>query len=81
MAGARPGEASSKPQRMRTGHYSIGSPETVAAKVARLQGSLGADRFEMKYSSGTLPHAQMTRSIELFGSKVSPRVADILAGS
>jgi probable LLM family oxidoreductase len=57
----------------------IGSPETVAAKVVRLKGTLGADRFEMKYSSGTLPHEQMMRSIELFGSKVAPIVADKLA--
>lgn len=57
----------------------IGSPETVAAKIARLKGTLGADRFEMKYSSGTLPHEQMLRSIELFGSKVAPLVADKLA--
>jgi alkanesulfonate monooxygenase SsuD/methylene tetrahydromethanopterin reductase-like flavin-dependent oxidoreductase (luciferase family) len=59
----------------------IGSPETVAAKVVRLKGTLGADRFEMKYSSGTLPHARMMRSIELFGAKVAPLVAARLAGS
>ncbi len=57
----------------------IGSPETVAAKVVRLKKILGADRFEMKYSSGTLPHARMMRSIELFGAKVAPLVADRLA--
>jgi probable LLM family oxidoreductase len=57
----------------------VGSPETVATKVARLKGTLGADRFEMKYSSGTLPHEQMMRSIELFGSKVAPLVAGKLA--
>jgi probable LLM family oxidoreductase len=59
----------------------IGSPETVAAKVVRLKGTLGADRFEMKYSGGTLPHENMMRSIELFGAKVAPLVADRLAGS
>lgn len=57
----------------------IGSPQTVAAKVVRLKGTLGADRFELKYSSGTLPHERMMRSIELFGSKVAPLVADMLA--
>lgn len=57
----------------------IGSPETVAAKVAKLKSTLGADRFEMKYSSGTLPHGRMLRSIELFGTKVAPRVADMLS--
>jgi hypothetical protein len=36
-------------------------------------------RFDMKYSSGTLPHAHMMRSIELYGTKVMPMVRDMLA--
>jgi hypothetical protein len=39
------------------------------------------DRFDLKYSNGTLPHAAMMRSIELFGTEVAPRVADQLAGA
>jgi hypothetical protein len=35
----------------------------------------------MKFSGSTLPHGNMLRSIELFGSKVAPLVADMLAGS
>ncbi len=57
----------------------VGSPDTVAAKVARLKETLGADRFELKYSNGTLAHAKMMRSIELFGSEVAPRVAGLLS--
>ena len=57
----------------------VGSPETVAAKIARLKKNLGVDRFDLKYSNGTLPHAAMMRSIELFGTEVAPRVAALLA--
>jgi hypothetical protein len=33
----------------------------------------------MKYSAGTLPHATMMRSIELYGTEVAPRVRELLA--
>lgn len=59
----------------------VGSPDTVAAKIALLKKNLGVDRFDLKYSHGTLPHAAMMRSIELFGTEVAPRVAALLAGS
>jgi len=57
----------------------VGSPETVAAKIALLKKNLGVDRFDLKYSNGTLPHTAMMRSIELFGTEVAPRVAALLA--
>jgi probable LLM family oxidoreductase len=57
----------------------VGSPETVAAKIALLKKNLGVDRFDLKYSNGTLPHAAMMRSIELFGTEVAPRVEALLA--
>ncbi len=40
----------------------VGSPETVAAKIALLKQNLGVDRFDLKYSNGTLPHKAMMRS-------------------
>ena len=58
----------------------VGSPETVAQKIALLKKNLGVDRFDLKYSNGSLPHAAMMQSIELFGSAVKPRVAELLAG-
>ncbi|MDQ0755692.1 LLM class flavin-dependent oxidoreductase [Arthrobacter sp. B3I4] len=58
----------------------VGSPETVAAKIALLKQNLGVDRFDLKYSNGTLPHAAMMRSIELFGTEVAPRVDALIAG-
>jgi alkanesulfonate monooxygenase SsuD/methylene tetrahydromethanopterin reductase-like flavin-dependent oxidoreductase (luciferase family) len=56
----------------------VGSPETVAQKILLLKQNLGVDRFDLKYSSGTLPHKAMMRSIELFGTVVAPRVASLL---
>jgi probable LLM family oxidoreductase len=56
------------------GALCIGSPETVAAKIIRTVKTLGLSRFDMKYSAGTLPHAQLMTSIELFGTQVAPLV-------
>jgi probable LLM family oxidoreductase len=56
----------------------VGSPETVAAKIARTVTALGLARFDMKYSSGTLPHDKLMTSIELYGTKVVPRVRELL---
>jgi probable LLM family oxidoreductase len=56
----------------------VGSPETVAAKIARTMKTLGLSRFDMKYSNGTLPHDKLMRSIELYGTKVVPLVREHL---
>jgi alkanesulfonate monooxygenase SsuD/methylene tetrahydromethanopterin reductase-like flavin-dependent oxidoreductase (luciferase family) len=58
----------------------VGSPETVAAKIVLLKKNLGVDRFDLKYSNGTLPHTAMMRSIQLMGTAVAPKVAELLAG-
>jgi probable LLM family oxidoreductase len=58
----------------------VGSPETVALKIAATVQALGLSRFDMKYSNGTLPHDRLMRSIELYGTDVVPRVREILAG-
>jgi alkanesulfonate monooxygenase SsuD/methylene tetrahydromethanopterin reductase-like flavin-dependent oxidoreductase (luciferase family) len=57
----------------------VGSPETVARKIADTASTLGLDRFDMKYSHGELPHTAMMRSIELYGTEVIPRVRELLA--
>ena len=56
----------------------VGSPETVAAKIARTVTALGLTRFDMKYSNGTLPHDKLMTSIELYGRKVVPLVREQL---
>ncbi len=57
----------------------VGSPATVAAKIVRAVEGLDADRFDLKYSAGTLPHSSMMRSIELYGTEVAPLVRERLA--
>jgi probable LLM family oxidoreductase len=60
------------------GALCVGSPDTVAAKIASTAKMLGLSRFNLKYSNGTLPHGTMMRSIELFGTKVAPRVRELV---
>ncbi|HYW10747.1 MAG TPA: LLM class flavin-dependent oxidoreductase [Longimicrobium sp.] len=62
-----------------TGSLYVGSPETVARKIAATAGALGIARFDMKYSAGTLSHDRMMRSIELYGREVIPRVRELMA--
>ena len=57
----------------------LGSPETVARKMAKKIKALGVQRFDLKYSAGSLPHETMMDSIELYGSKVVPMVKEMLA--
>jgi probable LLM family oxidoreductase len=56
----------------------VGSPETVARKIAATVKNLGVQRFDMKYSSGPMSHDKLMRSIELYGRKVIPRVRTLL---
>ena len=63
------------------GSLYVGSPETVARKVAATARTLGLARFDLKYSHGTLPHEAMCRSIELLGTRVAPMVHELLAAT
>ncbi|MGV3621274.1 MAG: LLM class flavin-dependent oxidoreductase [Archangium sp.] len=56
----------------------VGSPDTVATKIAETVKTLSLDRFDLKYSNGPMPHEQLMRSIELIGSKVVPKVHQLL---
>jgi probable LLM family oxidoreductase len=57
----------------------VGSPETVARKIAATAKTLSLSRFDLKYSNGALPHELLMRSIELLGTAVKPRVEALLA--
>jgi probable LLM family oxidoreductase len=61
------------------GSLYVGSPATVTRKIAETVEALGASRFDLKYSAGTLPHEKMMRSIELYGGEVMPQVRSLLA--
>jgi probable LLM family oxidoreductase len=60
------------------GSLYVGSPETVARKIAATVRALGASRFDLKYSAGTLRHELMLKSIELYGREVTARVRQLL---
>ena len=60
------------------GSMYVGSPETVAKKIVHALSSVGASRFDLKYDMGPLSHAKLSKSIELYATKVVPMVRDML---
>jgi len=60
------------------GSLYIGSPETVARKIARAIKALGVSRFDLIYTAGAQPISARLRAVELYGTKVIPMVRDIL---
>jgi probable LLM family oxidoreductase len=63
------------------GSMYVGSPETVAKKIVHALSSVGASRFDLKYDMGPLSHSKLTKSIELYATKVVPMVRDMLASA
>ena len=63
------------------GSLYVGSPETVAQKIAYALQSVGAIRFDFKYANGPMPHSKLMKSIELYATVVAPRVKELLAES
>jgi probable LLM family oxidoreductase len=61
------------------GAWYVGSPETVARKVAANLRALGATRFDLKYGMVGLPHQAILTCIELYGTQVIPRVRELIA--
>ncbi|MGX1027544.1 alkanesulfonate monooxygenase SsuD/methylene tetrahydromethanopterin reductase-like flavin-dependent oxidoreductase (luciferase family) [Streptomyces ambofaciens] len=61
------------------GSLYVGSPETVARKMAAAIKSLGAGRFDLIYTTGAQPLGARLRAVELYGTKVLPLVREILA--
>ncbi len=61
------------------GSLYIGSPETVAQKMAKSIRLLGVERFDMVYGGGPMPASARLHMIELYGTKVIPRVRELLA--
>jgi probable LLM family oxidoreductase len=60
------------------GSMYVGSPETVAKKIVHALSSVGATRFDLKYDMGPLSHAKLSKSIELYATKVVPMVREML---
>jgi probable LLM family oxidoreductase len=63
------------------GSMYVGSPETVARRIADAVGTLGVSRFDLIYSAGPLPVSARLKAVELYGTKVIPLVRDLLAES
>jgi probable LLM family oxidoreductase len=62
--------------RTRRGALVVGSPDEVIEKILFQYEIFGHQRFLAQMSVGSLPHAQVLRSIELFGTVVAPAVRD-----
>ena len=66
-------------QRKLRGALFVGSPEEVVEKILYQYEFFQHDRFMIQFSVGTLPHADLMKSIELYGTKVAPAVRKALA--
>jgi probable LLM family oxidoreductase len=61
------------------GSMYVGSPETVANRIAATMKTLNLSRFDLLYAVGRVPHDQRIATIELYGREVIPRVRELLA--
>lgn len=66
-------------QEVKFGSLYVGSPETVAKKIAHAIKSVGANRFDFKYANGPQTHASLLKCIELYATKVIPMVKELLS--
>lgn len=63
------------------GSLYVGSPETVAQKIATAMKTLDVTRFDMVYGAGHTPAAARLKMIELYATQVIPRVRELLQES
>jgi alkanesulfonate monooxygenase SsuD/methylene tetrahydromethanopterin reductase-like flavin-dependent oxidoreductase (luciferase family) len=66
-------------ERSPRGALLVGDPQEVTDKMLFEHELFGHRRFLMQMSVGTMPHAKIMRSIELFGTVVAPAVRRALA--
>ncbi len=65
---------------MEYGSLYVGSPETVAKKIADTIRTLGVGRFDLIYANaGAVAASARMRAVELYGTEVIPRVRELLA--
>lgn len=60
------------------GSMYVGSPDTVAHRIARAMKAVGASRFDLVYGFGPVPTKDREHMIELYGTKVIPKVRELL---
>ena len=63
---------------VKNGSMYVGSPETVAQKIAAAMKAVDASRFDLVYGFGPVPAERRERMIELYASEVLPRVRELL---
>src|SRR3954452_2591064 len=63
------------------GSMYVGSPETVARRIAAVIHTLSLNRFDLHYAIGRVPHDQRMTTIELFGREVIPQVRELIAAA
>ncbi len=63
------------------GHLVVGNPEQVAEKIVAQHALFSNDRYLLQFDVGGPAHADVLRSIELFGTQVAPLVHEALAQS
>jgi probable LLM family oxidoreductase len=61
------------------GSMYVGSPATVANRIAVVVRTLGLSRFDLAPAVGRVPHEQRLATIELYGREVVPRVRELIA--
>ncbi|MEU6701120.1 LLM class flavin-dependent oxidoreductase [Pseudonocardia sp. NPDC046786] len=61
------------------GALHVGSPETVARKIADSVRAVGARRFDLIYTVGPQPVSARLKAVELYGTRVIPMVRELLA--
>jgi len=66
-------------QEVKHGSLYIGSPETVAQKMANTINALGVNRFDLVYGGGPMPASARLKMIELYATKVIPRVRELIS--
>lgn len=66
--------------RSRDGALVVGDPDAVAEKIIRENEVLGGvSRFTLLLNGGAIPHREVMRAIELFGTRVAPLVRAAVA--
>lgn len=61
------------------GSMYVGSPETVAQKIADAIRTLDVGRFDLVYGGGPMPASARLKMVELYATKVIPRVRELLS--
>jgi len=66
--------------RKRNGHLIIGDVNEAIDKILHLQQLFGLTRFSAHMDVGGPSHASLMKSIEIFGTKIAPKVREALKG-